>query len=187
MDSTTIELLLEKLSSGDEQAAEQVFRAYEPYLRKVVRRRLPAQVQARFESADVVQSAWADLLVGFREARWRFTDAAHLRAFLIRVVQCRLIDRARRALAQTGREQPLAQLPGEPPAQQPRPSECAQADALWEKMLACCPPEHSEVLRLRRSGFTLQEIADRTHLHEGSVRRILRQLARQAAFAEDGL
>jgi RNA polymerase sigma-70 factor (ECF subfamily) len=183
MDSTAIELLLDKLNSGDEQAAAQVFQAYEPYLRRVVRRRLPAQVQARIESCDIVQSAWADLLAGFREARWRFCDAAHLRAFLIRVVQCRLYDRARRVLAQAQREQPLARLPAEPPSTQPRPSEWAQADALWEKMLALCPPEHDELLRLRRAGCTLDEIAERTGLHEGSVRRILRQLARHAAFA----
>jgi RNA polymerase sigma-70 factor (ECF subfamily) len=183
MDSTAIDLLLEKLSSGDSEAAEQVFRTYEPYLRKVVRRRLPAQARTRFESCDVLQSAWADLLVGFREGRWRFHDAGQLRAFLVRVVQYRLYDRAGRALAQARKEQPLAQLPGELPAPQPRPSEYAQADALWQKLLASCPPEHGDVLRLRRAGCTLQEIADRTGLHEGSVRRILRQLARQVAFA----
>jgi RNA polymerase sigma-70 factor (ECF subfamily) len=184
MDSTAIERLLDRLNDGDEQAAAEVFRAYEPFLRQVVRRRLPAQVQAQLESCDVVQSAWADLLAGFREARWRFRDVAHLRAFLIRVVQCRLYDRARRVLGQARREQPLARLPGELPSPQPRPSEWAQADAVWEKMLALCPPEHEEVLRLRRAGFTLQEIADRTGLHEGSVRRLLRQLARHAVFAD---
>jgi RNA polymerase sigma-70 factor (ECF subfamily) len=180
MNRSAIELLLEKLNSGDEQAAAQVFQTYEPLLRKVVRRRLPAQVQARIDSCDIVQSAWADLLTGFREARWHFRDAVHLRAFLIRVVECRLYDRARRALGQTRREEPF---PGEPPSPQPRPSELAQADAVWEQMLALCPPEHNAILRLRRAGFTLQEIADRTGLHEGSVRRLLRQLARHAVFA----
>jgi RNA polymerase sigma-70 factor (ECF subfamily) len=184
MDSTAIEQLLDKLNSGDDQATAQVFRAYEPYLRKVVRRRLPAQARARFESSDVLQSVWADLLVGFREGRWRFSSAGQLRAFLIRVVQCRLYDRAGRVLNQARREQPLAQL-SEPPASEPRPSEAAQAESVWQKLLACCPPEHGEVLRLRRLGFTLQEIADRTGLHEGSVRRILRQLAREAAFSSE--
>jgi RNA polymerase sigma-70 factor (ECF subfamily) len=184
MSRSAIELLLEKLNSGDEQAAAQVFRTYEPLLRKVVRRRLPAQVQARIDSCDIVQSAWADLLTGFREARWHFRDAVHLRAFLIRVVECRLYDRARRALGQTRREQPLPRFNGEPTSPQPRPSEWAQADAVWEQMLALCPPEHDEILRLRRAGFTLQEIADRTGLHEGSVRRLLRQLARHAVFSK---
>src|SRR5262245_59299304 len=127
MHDATIERLLEKLATGDEAAAAEVFRAYEPYLRKVVRRRLPALAQARLDSQDIVQSAWADLLSGFRQARWRFADAAQLRAFLIRVVQYRLYDRAGRALAQADREVPLAVLDEEPPSREPRPSERAQA------------------------------------------------------------
>jgi RNA polymerase sigma-70 factor (ECF subfamily) len=183
MDGATIDELLRRLGSGDESAAAEVFRAYEPYLRRVVRRRMPAQAQSRFDSGDVLQSVWADLLPGLREARWRFADAGHLRAFLIRVVQNRLYDRSRRALRQINREEPLASLPTEPPATLPRPSEHAQAAAIWERLLASCPPEHHEVLRLRRAGLTFQEIADTVGMHEGSVRRIVRELARRVAFA----
>src|SRR6516164_2611617 len=71
--------LLEKLSSGDPTAAEQAFLAYEPYLRMVVRRQLPTWLRPKFDSVDVVQSVWADLLEGFRTAGWRFADADHLR------------------------------------------------------------------------------------------------------------
>jgi RNA polymerase sigma-70 factor (ECF subfamily) len=52
-------------------------------------------------------------------------------------------------------------------------------------MLALCPPAHHDVLRLRREGLRLEEIAARTGLHEGSVRRILRKLARQVGFPDD--
>src|SRR5262249_53196731 len=69
-----------------------------------------------------------------------------------------------------------------PPAPQPPPSECAQADDVWHKLLALCPPEHHEVLRLRRRGLTRAEIAAPTRPHHGSARRILRGLARQLAF-----
>jgi RNA polymerase sigma-70 factor (ECF subfamily) len=180
MEAAEIERLLDRLGAGDEAAAEQVFRAYEPFLRKVVRRRLPAQARSRIGSSDIVQSVWADLLGGFRESRWRFADAGHLRAFLIRAVQYRLIDRARPAVRQARREEPLGAT--DLPAGGPRPSECALAESVWEKLLALSPPRHHEVLRLRRSGLTLREVAERTGLHEGSVRRFLRQLARQAAF-----
>jgi RNA polymerase sigma factor (sigma-70 family) len=186
MDAATIDDLLQRLRSGDEAAAAQVYRAYEPFLRRVVRRRLPTQAQARFDSGDVLQSVWADLLPGLREARWRFADAGQLRAFLIRVVQNRLYDRSRRALRQTTQEEPLAALPEEPPAAQPRPSEHAQAIATWERLLAYCPPEHHDVLRLRRAGLTFQEIADAVGMHEGSVRRVVRELARRVAFAPGG-
>jgi RNA polymerase sigma factor (sigma-70 family) len=182
MEPMTIEELLRRLGSGDEAAAAEVFRAYEPYLRQVVRRRLPAQARARFDSGDVLQSVWADLLPGLRGGRWRFADAAQLRAFLSRVVQNRLFDRARRALRQTAHEEPLAALPAEPAARQPRASEHAQAGALWERLLASCPAEHRDVLRLRRAGMNYHEVAAAVGMHEGSVRRVVRELGRRVAF-----
>ena len=50
------------------------------------------------------------------------------------------------------------------------------------RMLALCPPAYHELLRLKRQGLPLAKIASRTGLHEGSVRRILRQLLRQLAL-----
>jgi RNA polymerase sigma-70 factor (ECF subfamily) len=181
--------LLEKLSTGDLEAAERVFLTYEPYLRKVVRRHLPQQLQAKFDSADVVQSVWVNVLHGLRQTGWRFASTAHLRAFLVQVTRHRLTDRLRRFHWVMEREQPQPGVPLEslPAAHQSRPSEVAQADDLWEKMLSLCPPEHHEVLRLKRQGLLLQDIASRTGLHEGSVRRILRKLARQLAVVQEPL
>ena len=186
MNEEPLDALLEKLCSGDAQAAEQAFRTYEPYLRKVVRRQLPPRLRAKFDSVDVVQSIWADMLQGFREAGWRFRDTAHLRAFLVQVTRNRFIDRVRHFQTALKREQPLAATdPSQLPASsQPRPSEYAQADDLWEQMLALCPPAHHELLRLKRQGLGLAEIAARTGLHPDSVRRVLRQLARQLALRQ---
>jgi RNA polymerase sigma-70 factor (ECF subfamily) len=69
-------------------------------------------------------------------------------------------------------------------ADEPHPSEVAQADDLWQRMLRLCPPEHHVVLHLRREGLSSGEIAARTGLHEGSVRRVLRRLARTLALSE---
>ena len=88
--------LLETLESGDPAAAERVFVAFEPYLRMVVRKKLSPRLRAKFDSVDVVQSVWVDVLRGFREAGWRFADEAHLRAFLIKVTRHRFIDKIRR-------------------------------------------------------------------------------------------
>jgi len=179
--------LLDELCRGDVAAAEHVFVRYEPYLRKVVRRQLPAQLRAKFDSIDVVQSAWADLLHGFREAGWRFPSVASLRTFLVKVTRNRFLDRLRQHHTALNREHPvsLSELAELSPSEEPPPSQQAEADELWERMLAICPPEHHELLRLRREGFTLQEVADRTGIHEGSVRRILRGLARRFAFREE--
>jgi RNA polymerase sigma-70 factor (ECF subfamily) len=183
MSHEPLEDLLDKLCSGDAAAAEQAFVTYEPYLRKVVRRQLPPRLRAKFDSADVVQSVWANVLQGFREAGWRFPDTAHLRAFLVRVTRNRFIDRVRQHRMALAHEQPLGETdPADlPAAAEPRPSEVLAADDLWNRMLALCPPAHHDVLRLKRQGLALVEIAARTGLHEGSVRRIFRQLARRMA------
>ena len=75
--TTSLNRLIAQLCSGNAAAAEEVFVAFEPYLRKAVRRQLPAPFRSRFDSADILQSVWADVLRGFRDAGWRFTDADH--------------------------------------------------------------------------------------------------------------
>jgi RNA polymerase sigma-70 factor (ECF subfamily) len=182
MTTEALDALLEQLCMGDEEAAERVFRAYEPYLRLVVRRMLPARLHAKFDSTDVVQSVWADLLHGFREGGWHFEDAAHLRSFLVKVTRNRFLDRVRKhRTAAQERSLQESELQRRVLAPDPRPSEVAQANELWEQMLALCPPAHHELLRLKREGRPLAEIAERTGLHPSSVRRILYDLARQLA------
>jgi RNA polymerase sigma-70 factor (ECF subfamily) len=183
MSSEPLQSLLDKLCQGDEGAAETIFREYEPYLRLVVRRMLPARLHAKFDSIDVVQSVWADLLDGFREAGWRFKDPAHLRGFLVQVTRNRFLDKVRRHRVREVPQQPLEddQLGSQAVADDPRPSEVAQADELWQEMLDLCPPAHHEILRLKRRGLPPAEIAKRTGLHPSSVRRILYDLARRLA------
>ncbi len=180
-----LEQLLERLSRGDAEAARHAFVAYEPYLRMVVRRQLTAALRVKFDSLDVVQSVWADLLEGFRAGAWRFDTPDHLRAFLVRATRNRLIDRVRREQPALLREHRLdaSELDSLPQTGQPAAAEGLQAEELWQRMLALCPPQHRGLLALKRQGLPLAEIATRTGLHEGSVRRILYDLAARLADA----
>jgi RNA polymerase sigma factor (sigma-70 family) len=175
--------LIERLNDGDIVAAERAFLAYEPYLRMAVRRQLTGPLRSKLDSMDIVQSVWADVLCRFREAGWRFADPAHLRAFLVKVARNRLIDRRREHHRALEQERPLHEITSHelPDVGQPRPSEVAQGHELWELMLEKCPPAHREILRLKRQGLSLAEIAARTGFHEGSIRRILYELARRLA------
>jgi RNA polymerase sigma factor (sigma-70 family) len=186
MDADPLQALIAKLSSGDDAAAEEVFRAYEPYLRMVVRRMLPNNLRPKFDSIDVVQSVWADVITGFREAGWQFSDAAHLKAFLVRATRNRFIDRVRQNRVAVEKNEPLApdQLDAAATAGGPDPGEVLEAGELWEKMLSLCAPNHRPILELKRQGCSLAEIAEKTGFHESSVRRILYDLARR--LARDG-
>jgi RNA polymerase sigma factor (sigma-70 family) len=177
-----LDKLLVQLCAGDVSAAGQVFTAFEPYLRRAVRRQIPAPLRAKFDSADVMQSVWADVIRTFREAGCRFVDVDHLRGFLFIAARNRLIDRIRQHQRRAECEEPIGDR--HPPSKHPRPSEVAAANELWEQILANCPTEHHSILLLRRQGYRLTEIAEQTGLHCDSVRRILRTLARHLAFGE---
>jgi RNA polymerase sigma factor (sigma-70 family) len=188
MSVESIDTLLQKLTSGDADAAEQVFRKYEPYLRIIVRRRLSPQMRAKFDSIDIVQSVWLHLLTSFQKAGFCFADVDHLRAFLVQLTRHRLIDRLRRHRLAIERERPL-EGPVEDTAlgTSPQPIDIVQTDELWEQLLELCPPAHVEILHMKRDGNLTGEVAARTGLNEGSIRRILSTLAKRLAIrqAED--
>jgi RNA polymerase sigma factor (sigma-70 family) len=181
-----LDSLVGRLNKGDFAAAEELVHTYEPYLRLVVRRSLPSPLRAKFDSVDVVQSVWVHLLHGLRETTWEFPDRAHLLALLVTITRRRLVSRIRHHRTALDRNEPRPDALDRLAApRQSRPSEVVRAEELWARMLALCPPGHQELLHLKRQGLTLLEIASRTGLHEGSVRRILRRLSRQLALESE--
>lgn len=187
MPQENLELLYEKWSRGERDAAEEVFRTYETYLRMVVRRQLSPRLRAKFDSMDVVQSVWADVLNRPSASHREFKDAVHLKAFLVRLTRNRFVDFCRRHRTPLERERPLAELEGgrTPPSSADRPSQVVQAKELWADLLKICSPAHRPVLELRRRGLSCAEIAAQTGLHEGSVRRILADLSRRYDASKD--
>jgi RNA polymerase sigma factor (sigma-70 family) len=183
--TSPLDELLTTLSRGD-IVADETFRRFEPLLRKVARRTLTPRLRARFDSEDVVQSVWASLLHDSRHGGWQFASVDHLRAFLVTTTRNRFLDWARRYGRSRERER-LNDLTTEhvPAARDPRPSQVAQQEELWQRILAHCPPEHRVLIELKRDGLTLDDIAQRTGLHRDSIRRVLRLLARQIAFGHE--
>ena len=178
--------LLDRLNRGEERAAREVFEAYGPYLRMIVRRRMTTSMRSKLDSEDIIQSVWADLIDVFRQRRGHFTDAKRLRSFLIRAACNRLIDRQRQHSSALLRER---SIDGDEPdlthrIDLNRPEDLAVADELWDRILASCPPVHRDLIRLKREGLGVAEIAERADLHPSSVRRILYDLARRMGIAQ---
>jgi RNA polymerase sigma-70 factor (ECF subfamily) len=178
--------LFDRLNRGDAEAVVALHAAYAPYLRAIVRRQLSDRLRSRLDSIDVVQSVWVQVLRQLGRDGWRPESEPQLRALLATIARRRLANRARQNARGLAAERPtddgLDALPDRP---HPRPSQQVQADELWDRMLDACPPEHREIIHLRRDGLTLDEIAARTGLHEGSVRRILRRLFSDLALRDD--
>jgi RNA polymerase sigma factor (sigma-70 family) len=173
-----------RLNEGDVAAVERVFLAYEPYLRIAIRRRLSPRLRSKVDSRDIVQSVFADLVRGVRDGGWHFAGRAQLEALLRRIAWRRLADRYQEHGRALERERSLDDTPSQSltDAVQARPSQEAQGREFWEGVLRACPPAHHEVVRLRMHGHRIAEIAARTSMHEGSVRRILYELARRLSI-----
>lgn len=181
--------LLEQLWKGNAEVLGELFAVYESYLRAIVRSQLSDRLRSKFDSVDVVQSVWVQLLRRMGEDGCRVNDKNHLRALLVTIARRRLVSRARQCWWLNDADKPLDDVEWESlfDSRQSLPSETAQANDLWAKMLDLTPPDHREVLILKREGLPLQEIAAKTGLHEGSVRRILRRLSRELALQEEPL
>ena len=184
MNDDSLDRWIERLNSGDVAAVERIFVAYEPYLRIAVRRRLGRRLRTKVESRDIVQSVFADVLVGVRDRGWVFEGRNHLLALLRRIAWRRLADRYQKHRKALDREQPLEEFDPKalPDSARPGPSAEARGHEFWERIVAACPPGHLQVVRLRKEGLRIAEIAERTGLHEGTVRRILYELARRLAI-----
>jgi RNA polymerase sigma factor (sigma-70 family) len=180
----SIDRWIGRLNEGDVEAVDRVFREYEPYLRIAVRRKLSPRLRSKVDSADIVQSVFADVLRGVRDGGWHFDGRPQLLAFLRRVAWRRLADRYQKHGLALEKEQPLGETPSRnlPGTNQPRPSQEAQGHEFWEQILKSCPAAHHDVVRLRMKGYRMAEIASQTGLHEGSVRRILYDLARRMSI-----
>ncbi|QEL20365.1 RNA polymerase sigma factor [Limnoglobus roseus] len=180
--------VLGQLNRGELEVAEALFRAYTPYLRAIVRRQLSDRLRSQFDSADVVQSVWVQVVKHLGQEGWPVGTEEQLRGLLATIAKRRLYNRVRKD--DTGpdvQEKAFEEWDAAGPQRFARASEVAQADETWTRMLALCPPEHQQILHLRREGLLLDEIAARTGLHEGSVRRILRRLARELAMKQEPL
>jgi RNA polymerase sigma factor (sigma-70 family) len=180
--------LIDQLARGDMRAAGALFDAYAPYLRALVRRQLSDQLRAKFDSADVVQSVWVQVVRQLGRDGWRVGSEPELRGLLATIARRRLISRVRKHVGKDADD--LSPPDGrdiETADRQARPSEHVQAGDVWEALLRLCPAEHRPVLYLKREGLSSAEIAARTGLHEGSVRRILRRLARELALKQEPL
>jgi RNA polymerase sigma-70 factor (ECF subfamily) len=185
MSDDSLSLWIERWNQGDAAAVERLLSASEPYLRIAVRRRLSKRLRAKIDSMDIVQSVYVNVLKGFRGNGWRFAGRPQLLAFLRQIAWRRLANRYQEHRQALEREQAIDESgpANVADAATPRPSQVAEGREFWERVLVLCPEPHREVVRLRAHGYRMAEIADRTGLHEGSVRRILYDLARRMSLS----
>ena len=180
--------LLELARHGDDQATSAILGAFEAEVRVMVRARLPKALRRRFETMDFVQAVWQSVFAG-RGRVAEFANTGHFRGYLAGVARNKVFEEFRRNTRtrkfDMSREEPLyvrrggQDAPRELPSMGPTASQVVQADECWDRLLDGPSPEDAEILRLRRSGLTLDAIAEQVGLSEKSVRRVLEAALRR--------
>ncbi len=184
-----MELLIERIRSGDAQAAERLLERYGPHVRRVVRQKLPHELRRRFDSLDFVQSVWRQFFHKLRAGRIECRGSRQLAGLLVQMAACKVADQCRRLLGAAkrdlAREVPLneeGESAGDEPlvAPSPTPSQAVEAKEKLSRLLEGRPESHRQVILLRLEGFTFTEIAAKTGLSERTARRIVKDFQKQA-------
>jgi RNA polymerase sigma factor (sigma-70 family) len=179
--ATASHSLLARLSAGDADAIRQTILRYQDELCNEVRRRIQTYIRGKFDPEDIVHSVWAKLLPHLRACRWKFDDPKQLRAFLLRSACHHLHNRARRMHVERRCVADRGARVASPPPEEAE--ETLRMEELWHQILASCPPTHQDLLRLKREGWSLEQIAALKGLHKSSVRRVLYETLRRLRAA----
>jgi RNA polymerase sigma-70 factor (ECF subfamily) len=172
------EQLMERLRTGDPDAAKELFERYGKAIHRVVRYRLNRRLRSQFDSLDFTQDAWASFF-HIPAENFTFHTPEDLVAYLTGIVRHKMIDAYRKRFLRAKKRRlkfrRLQKIIDTHPAQQPSPSQFAIADDEWQRLLHNKPPKIQQALAMLRDGYSQQEIAQNLGLQ---VRRIHRLLAR---------
>jgi RNA polymerase sigma-70 factor (ECF subfamily) len=185
MNDEDLARLFERAEAGDAEAIR-ILRQFEQDIRLMVRVRLPRALRPQFDSMDFVQDIWQSFFKIFHEDPGRFSDSQFLRKFLAGMARNKVFEEHRRRThAQKydlSREEPLyirrgdRDVPRDVVSPAPSPVENAQAREWLAQLLAGRSAEETEVIKLRLSGLTFEEIAEQTGCHERTIRRLFESI-----------
>jgi RNA polymerase sigma factor (sigma-70 family) len=179
--------LLNRLTTGDEKAAEEIFERYVERLTHLVHSRLAAKLAARVDPEDIVMSAYRSFFVAARDGRYGFSRGGDLWRLLVEITLHKLYHAADRHLADrrsVDREQcALDASPAILPiiSREPTPDEALAAADELTAILRQLGDRDRQALELRLQGYELEEIAERLKCNERTVRRAINEARRLMA------
>jgi RNA polymerase sigma-70 factor (ECF subfamily) len=163
-DATSFADFLRRVRAGDEQAAAELVRLYEPTIRRVVRFRLAdARLAAALDSADVCQSVLASFFVRVASGQFELSGPDDLVKLLVGMARHKLASRARKERAgRRDHRRARAGLDGDRLADGgPTPSECVASQELLQEVQRRLTPGERQLAELRQQGLDWAEIAAR--------------------------
>lgn len=178
------DVLITKVTAGDEDAVQRLLDTYGPHIVRVIRRRMNSKIRERFDSQDFTQAVWASFFE-HRSQIVRFQRSEDLVQFLSRVAANKVIDAGRRVQVRNEHHADVSSESNEPGRDlrlrisEPTPSQHAVARESWDIILADEEETSRQVVALRIEGLTQQQIAQSLGVSERSVRRTLSRISRK--------
>ncbi len=153
--------LMRRVRAGDEAAAADMVRRYEPVIRRVVRIRLvDARLRRVFDSMDICQSVLASFFVRAALGQYELQTPEQLLKLLTQMARNKLADQARRQSARGADERQLddpdLRLLASP---EPHPSQQVALSELLQKARQRLSGDERRLLELREQGREWAEIA----------------------------
>jgi RNA polymerase sigma factor (sigma-70 family) len=177
-----LEDLLRRIRGGDQDAAAEFYRVYEPHVRRVIRARMRAQGMRRAsDSSDLCQVVLASFLVGSAVGRYDFADSDGLKRLLARIATNRVIDLGRRPEFR----KPIVPVGGDGADEidvvdrGPGPASQIALYELLEKANRLLTDRERTIAELRKDGLTWEEIGQRLGKNGEAVRKSLDRAARR--------
>jgi RNA polymerase sigma-70 factor (ECF subfamily) len=175
--------LIQRIRAGDDQAAAELVRRYEPTIRRVARVRLmDTRLQRVLDSMDICQSVFASFFVRAALGEYELEEPAQLLNLLVTMSKRKLIDRAREQGAlrrdfhrlQEGSWSNFGDI-----AAGVTPSQEVTAKELLQEFRKRLSPEEQALAEARAQGLDWNQIAaERGGTPEALRKRLVRGIAR---------
>lgn len=155
--------LIRRVRAGDEQAAAELVRLYEPAIRRVVRIRLrDTRLRRLLDTIDICQSVFLNFFVRTAAGQFDLETPEQLLKLLATMARHNLANEALKQQAARRDHRRLAEAgagAGEPASSGPSPSEYVMAQELLQETRRRLSPEDRRLLELRELGREWGEIA----------------------------
>src|SRR5262245_9565272 len=191
-DQSTFADFVRRIRAGDQTAAAELVRRYEPLIRREVRLRLEDQRLGRlFDSMDVCQSVLASFFLRTAAGEYDLDEPGQLVGLLVKMARNKLASAARRQSQQkrdhrraSGGEEDLQAVA----AADDSPSQLVAGRELLERFRASLDAEERQLVELRNEGLAWADIAGRlggtAQARRMQLARALERVSKQLGLEE---
>jgi RNA polymerase sigma-70 factor (ECF subfamily) len=182
-EAETFRELIVRVRDGDDQAAAELVRRYEPTIRLAIRVRLDhSDLRRLLDSVDVCQSVLANFFVRAASGQFELNTPGQLVKLLVTMARNKLINHTHQQRAARRDYRRRADIEAADPSDSgPSPSRVVAYRELLQKVRSGLAPDERRLADLRAAGRSWAEVAAEVGGHPDALRfRLTRALDRVA-------